>query len=250
MLSPEVIADLKRVDPGIEYFAVTLLANSDGEPYWSTQTLWAGWVNDVPGREIRVASPVIADRMAECWDAIGEPHIVVNSVPALAVLYAVGGNSLMARQVVEAELPRLLEPSDTAFAVPNGFTAAAALPDSAFKRAPRPRLRMEILKRDDFRCRICGRRADDHSDIELHVHHIRPWADGGLTEVQNLITLCSTCHHGLNPHGDKGLFEILHPGSFNKSIEATRSDYLLAVQRYRASMKRELERHQVRTGDA
>lgn len=59
---------------------------------------------------------------------------------------------------------------------------------------------MDVLRRDDFRCQICGRRAADHVDIELHVHHILPYGMGGLTEPYNLITLCHTCHCGLDPH--------------------------------------------------
>jgi hypothetical protein len=39
---------------------------------------------------------------------------------------------------------------------------------------------MDVLRRDDFRCQICGRRAADYVDIELHVHHTAArhgWSD-------------------------------------------------------------------------
>lgn len=51
--------------------------------------------------------------------------------------------------------------------------------------------RLEIMKRDEFKCRFCG-----NDEETLHVHHIKynggckPWEyDNGL-----LITLCDKCH--------------------------------------------------------
>ena len=59
-------------------------------------------------------------------------------------------------------------------------------------------LRYDILKRDGFRCVICGRTAED--GIKLHVDHIIPVSKGGLSEPSNLRTLCSDCNLG---KGDK-----------------------------------------------
>lgn len=56
-------------------------------------------------------------------------------------------------------------------------------------------LRYDILKRDGFRCVICGRSAqEDH--VKLHVDHIQPVSRGGKTVPENLRTLCSTCNMG------------------------------------------------------
>lgn len=58
-----------------------------------------------------------------------------------------------------------------------------------------PRLRYEILKRDGYRCKICGRTAkDDH--VKLEVDHIKPIAKGGKTTRENLQTLCAECNRG------------------------------------------------------
>jgi HNH endonuclease len=48
------------------------------------------------------------------------------------------------------------------------------------------------------------------------VHHIRPWATGGLTEEQNLICLCHTCHSGLSPHDEPGLFSLIGRGIISR----------------------------------
>lgn len=55
-------------------------------------------------------------------------------------------------------------------------------------------LRYDIMKRDGFRCVLCGAKASD--GITLHVDHIIPIAKGGKTEWDNLRTLCDRCNSG------------------------------------------------------
>ena len=55
-------------------------------------------------------------------------------------------------------------------------------------------LRYDILKRDGFRCTICGASAEEGA--KLHVDHIVPIAKGGKTMADNLRTLCSSCNFG------------------------------------------------------
>ena len=56
-------------------------------------------------------------------------------------------------------------------------------------------LRYNILKRDNFRCVLCGRSAQDGETI-LQVDHIIPVSKGGKTVESNLRTLCKTCNMG------------------------------------------------------
>ncbi|MCM1334688.1 MAG: HNH endonuclease [Bacteroides sp.] len=56
------------------------------------------------------------------------------------------------------------------------------------------KLRYTILKRDGFRCKLCGRTRDD--GIQLEVDHIIPVAKGGKTVPENLRTLCKACNRG------------------------------------------------------
>ena len=66
-----------------------------------------------------------------------------------------------------------------------------------------PKLRYEIMKRDKFKCVICGRSQMDGA--KLHVDHIKPVSKGGKTEKSNLRTLCDMCNLGksnsYDPHG-------------------------------------------------
>jgi len=45
-----------------------------------------------------------------------------------------------------------------------------------------------ILKRDDYRCVICGRSRKD--GVEIHVDHIKPKDKGGKATIENGQTLC------------------------------------------------------------
>lgn len=55
-------------------------------------------------------------------------------------------------------------------------------------------MRYEVLRRDNFRCVLCGASAGD--GVQLHVDHIVPLAKGGKTELSNLRTLCDRCNLG------------------------------------------------------
>ena len=59
------------------------------------------------------------------------------------------------------------------------------------RRVADPMLRALIEDRDDG-CRICGRRG------WLHIHHLVHWEDGGPTEPDNLVALCTGCHRAVH----------------------------------------------------
>lgn len=56
------------------------------------------------------------------------------------------------------------------------------------------KLRYEVLERDNFKCKCCGRGRED--GVKLHVDHIIPLIQGGRTEESNLQTLCHECNFG------------------------------------------------------
>lgn len=57
-------------------------------------------------------------------------------------------------------------------------------------------LRFDILKRDNYKCSICGRSPSSTFGIELHIDHIIPFSRGGKTNGENLRTLCNQCNIG------------------------------------------------------
>ena len=63
-----------------------------------------------------------------------------------------------------------------------------------------PKLRYQIMKRDHFRCVICGASAEEGA--RLHVDHIQPVSKGGKTVESNLRTLCDKCNLGKSDQYD------------------------------------------------
>jgi 5-methylcytosine-specific restriction endonuclease McrA len=80
---------------------------------------------------------------------------------------------------------------------PGAWTPEFKLTKKQKNRADlKPSLRFAILKRDDFRCRICGVTAKDGNEIRLTVDHIVARAKGGTDDESNLWTLCWPCNIG------------------------------------------------------
>lgn len=121
----------------------------------------------------------------------------------------VGGHAIIKKNLVEEYLSNLLKPDVFAYSFDVGFVSMDSLPKDKFNRAANPKLRMKILDRDKRRCKICGNRPDNNEHVELHLHHIIPYSEGGLTDENNLITLCHTCHKGLSNGTDYSLFRSI-----------------------------------------
>lgn len=56
--------------------------------------------------------------------------------------------------------------------------------------------RYDVLKRDNFKCVLCGRSPAVDPKIILHIDHIIPKSKGGDNKPANLQTLCSDCNWG------------------------------------------------------
>jgi hypothetical protein len=211
-----------------DYYGISLLCTEDGKTELGCQTYWVGYTDDVPRREIREARIVDADRLVKSWRTVGQTAFVVNTLDEMRLFFLHGGNAIIEKAVAEEVVPIWLKSGTSLNVGQYGFASPSLLPKSALNRAPTPKLRMQIIKRDNYRCRVCGRDPANHTDVELHVHHIRPWSFGGITEESNLITLCHTCHNGLDPHFEHSLFKL-----FPKEPQSTKEHkYWQAMYRY------------------
>ena len=57
-------------------------------------------------------------------------------------------------------------------------------------------LRYRVLRRDRFRCTVCGCSPATHPGTLLHVDHVLAESKGGRTHEDNLRTLCEDCNLG------------------------------------------------------
>ena len=57
-------------------------------------------------------------------------------------------------------------------------------------------MRFDVLRRDNYKCRLCGASPATDPKVTLHVDHIIPASKGGGSILENLQTLCSDCNIG------------------------------------------------------
>jgi hypothetical protein len=62
------------------------------------------------------------------------------------------------------------------------------------RKAVNEKVRYQVFSRDSFKCKACGRSADD--GVKLTVDHATPVDWGGTNDISNLITLCDECNRG------------------------------------------------------
>jgi len=196
--------------PEHRYYAITLTASEEGKKEWETQSCFGGYTETTPPREIRVPCEVIPDRMIAIWRELHQPYVVVTTHQDLSIFIMLGGNALVDIDLATQHFDFVKSGIEVAHDGLCSSIEVSRIPKKQTQHAPTPKARMEVIKRDQHRCVICGRRPADCVDIELNVHHIRPWAKGGLTKRNNLITICRTCHNGLDPHFDMELYGLIH----------------------------------------
>jgi hypothetical protein len=162
----------EKIQVDKEYFCMTFSASEDGHIELGGQTMWVGWADEEHKVELREFSLVNADSMADFWIEFEMPFCVVNDVNDFAKWYVTGGHALVEENIAARIMPSSLKPSPCVNLGNRGFTGISILPKTIFKKAPTPKKRMDVIKRDKFKCKVCGRRPDNYVDIELHVHHI------------------------------------------------------------------------------
>lgn len=66
------------------------------------------------------------------------------------------------------------------------------------------KLRLQVLERDGFTCRYCGKIG---AQEELHVDHVQSVARGGKNVWANLVTACLPCNLSKGAHGGGWLID-------------------------------------------
>lgn len=110
------------------------------------------------------------------------------------------------------------------------------------------RTRALVLARDQHKCRMCGRTAEE---LPLEVDHIFPYDRGGTDDLDNLATLCRDCNRGKSDLFLRSLLkqkveqndltpigEIILSVNYNKlKIESKLHEYELSVEVFNDTSK-------------
>ncbi|HVN79730.1 MAG TPA: HNH endonuclease, partial [Terriglobia bacterium] len=147
------------------------------------------WVHDYRKFRNKDLSPATAT------SASADPRVVINIKQSLAY----------ARDVLSSAAATLSSPSPllTQEGSSPGSTGSVG-PTEEWMATERAKLTFQlrylILRRDHFRCCVCGRSAASEPGVRLEVDHRMPVSDWGLTEESNLWTLCRECNRGKGTH--------------------------------------------------
>ncbi len=107
----------------------------------------------------------------------------------------------------------------------DGYVSLTSLekgPARGTRKAISERIRYQVLSRDAFRCRACGRGANN--GVKLTVDHVIPVDWGGTNDISNLLTLCEECNRGKKAWVDtvpsQTMKEIMDKSTVEQRIEA------------------------------
>jgi hypothetical protein len=235
---------------GATYHCVTLLGNEEGKILHSCQSTFAGFTETKPQREVREAAPVYPEKMLALLGRIGEPGLLVNNAADLYLYLLLGGHGVIRRELLLTQelLAELVALREVARSPTLGYVSTATAPKEMVRKAPTKKLRYLVLRRDGFRCKVCGRSAEEDVHATIEVHHIDPFGYGGVTTSDNLITLCKTCHDGVHdtvggksrPGTATELYPLIGVDPIRDLIDS-RPDYRKGVELYRRISRCTLE---------
>lgn len=198
----DLLADLRRVAASLGTGVLTQQAYRHSGRYsttvikkrfgkWKTAVVTAGFE---AGSEQHIPVDELFDNLREVWIKLGRQPRKREMVSPLSkythnpYLRLFGGwvDAMRAftRAVNEAT------ESDV------GTVKNSPTPDGKGPREASLRLRFLVMRRDRFKCVLCGRSPATDTTTELHIDHIVAWSKEGRTELGNLRTLCARCNLG------------------------------------------------------
>jgi hypothetical protein len=207
---------IKQSDQGIAYAAFFSVFNNN-------------FVKDATGierYEERIICTVDPEKIRYQLGRASQNASIIETREELATALGIGGHFLIETKLMVKNWSEVLAPRIVVDSYDKGCLDYNMFAKPQVARFAKGRLRMEVLIRDDLRCRICGKSPDDERYLKLEVHHIKPWEEGGITEATNLITLCNLCHTDIALVDRKILFKkvgVLFPIQNHLIYEAKNS---------------------------
>jgi hypothetical protein len=173
-------------------YSTTAIKNRFGT--WKAAVAAAGFV---PGSKHDIPEDELFDNLRETWMRLGrQPRKREMTAPVSRYTHhpyvrRFGGWLGAMRAFCDA----IDEPEEPAeWRAPPGQPARGP-------RDPSLRLRFLVMRRDFFKCVVCGRSPATDPRTQLQVDHVLAWSKGGKTEMKNLQTLCSHCNLGKSDLG-------------------------------------------------
>jgi len=94
------------------------------------------------------------------------------------------------------------------------------------------KLRFEVFKKHYFTCQYCGRKPPE---TVLEIDHIIPKSQGGLDEIENLVTSCFDCNRG---KGKRMLTELMPEMQKDADLLKERKEQLKAFYKHQKEIEK------------
>jgi hypothetical protein len=206
----DLLDDLKRVAHELGSSTVTI-RQYDGNGRFSASALqrrFRSWHSAleraglIKVRNVNVSEQDLFANLAEVWTRLGHQprmaELTARSSKVSADTYKRRFRSW--RGALEAFV-RWANEGNASGTVAEGHEKKLSLPRGP--RDPSLRLRFLVMRRDNFKCRLCGASPALNPGVVLVLDHVKSWDSGGQTVIENLQTLCEPCNGGkgnLPPH--------------------------------------------------
>ena len=209
----ELIADIKRVASELGIGTVTRLEQNRMGRFSATTYIrrFGSWSNACAKADLAMRQTLpnrpdeeMIENLEELWIALGRQPLYSEVTKHPEVGKPASKFSVAAyekryggwRKALEAFVSFINEAEDSSSESSNHIANEIELPKPAKSRHINWRLRFIVMRRDNFKCKVCGRTPARDPSVTLDVDHIKAWSKGGLTIFENLQTLCTKCNIG------------------------------------------------------
>jgi 5-methylcytosine-specific restriction endonuclease McrA len=216
--SEDCVADLRHVAAKLERPTITMeeyrkLGSFTARPFYR---LFGSWANALQEAGLEVSSGYRAPKddeelhqnMESVWRTIGKQPKRSDMRKPLSQVSADTycrrfGSWRKALEAFVVFVKKDVSPERAALPTSClGGDSADAIPISTARKTPKTsrsvswRLRFLVMRRDGFKCRLCGASPAIAPGTILVVDHVVAWSKGGETILGNLQTLCEVCNGG------------------------------------------------------
>jgi hypothetical protein len=200
----DLIADLRRVATLLGRDTVTIAEQNEHGRFHSTthRRRFKGWKEALDlaglqhGKRVNIPEEELLEHIEELWVRLGrQPHY-----SDLRGDGTFGGTTYTRRfgswrKALEAFVA-FVNSEDGMLERSAEETSVEYRPVKQGNRDINWRLRFIVMRRDNFKCKVCGRTPATDPSVTLDVDHIKAWSKCGPTILENLQTLCTKCNIG------------------------------------------------------
>ena len=133
MNDTQLIEELMRMRkqpalPDAEYYCITMLGTEDGRAVTSTSSIWVGYTETKPRREVRKAIIVSPEFERQRFDGMEEPCVIVNDMKDMFIYQLMGGHGVIEKNLAQRFFPDFLGPVEIVQSYSKGYLSTVSLP--------------------------------------------------------------------------------------------------------------------------